>query len=70
MDVGLTFRKDGPNTDNLTGYSDSDFTELKDMRHSTVGHIFTLARRVVSHSSKRQPIIALSSCEVEYMCQD
>jgi hypothetical protein len=67
MNIDLTFRKNELDTDGLTGYSDSDFAELKDKRHSTEGYIFTLAGGVISHSSKRQSIIALSSCEVEYM---
>jgi hypothetical protein len=67
MDIGLTFQKGGLDTNDLIGYSDSDFAGLKDKRHSTGGYIFSLAGGVISHSSKRQPTIALSSCEAEYM---
>jgi hypothetical protein len=67
MNIDLIFRKNEPDTDNLTSYSDSDFAELKDKRHSIESYIFILIEEVISHSLKRQSIIALSSCEVEYM---
>jgi hypothetical protein len=70
INVGLTFKRSedqqSENSD-LTGYSDSDFAGLKDKRHSTGGYVFMLADGAISHSSKQQPTIALSSCEAEYM---
>jgi hypothetical protein len=51
----------------LIGYSDSDFAGLKDKRHLTRNYIFMLADEAISHSFKQQLIIALSSCEIEYM---
>ena len=65
LNTGFNFRRDSP--DDLTGYSDSDFAGLKDKRHSTGGYVFMLAGGAISHSSKQQPVIALSSCEAEYM---
>jgi hypothetical protein len=66
INVGLTFNKQSENSD-LIDYSDSDFAGLKDKRHSTRDYIFMLADDAISHSSKQQFIIALSSCEAEYM---
>ncbi len=63
INVDLTFNQ----SDDLIGYSDSDFVELKDKRHSTESYVFMLADEAISHSSKQQFIIALSSCKVEYM---
>ncbi len=51
----------------LIDYSDSDFVELKDKRHSTKEYTFMLADETITHSSKQQLIIVLSSCEIEYM---
>jgi hypothetical protein len=48
-------------------YSDSDFADLKNKRHSTNDYVFMLADESISHSSRQQQIIALSFCEVEYM---
>ena len=43
------------------GMTDSDWA----VKHSTSGYVFTLAQAAISWSSKRQPTIALSSCEAE-----
>jgi hypothetical protein len=51
----------------LIDYSDSDFVKLKDKRHSTEDYVFILIDKVISHLFKQQLIIALSSCEIEYM---
>jgi hypothetical protein len=48
-------------------YSDSDFVDLKDKRHSTNEYVFMLVDEAISHSSKQHQMIALSSCEAEYM---
>ncbi len=53
--------------DDLVSYSDSDFAELKDKRHSIDEYVFMLVDEAISHSSKQQQTIALSSCEAEYM---
>lgn len=47
----------------LTGMSDSDWA----VRHSTSGYVFSLGRAAISWGSKRQPTIALSSCDAEIM---
>jgi hypothetical protein len=60
INVDLTFNQ-SENSD-LTDYSDSDFVELKDKRHSTENYVFMLADEAINHSFKQQFIIALSSC--------
>jgi hypothetical protein len=68
INVGLIFkRSNDQHSDDLTGYSDSDFAGLKDKRHSTGDYVFMLAEDAISHSFKQQLIIVLSSCEIEYM---
>jgi hypothetical protein len=75
INVDLTFERSNDHESNdqqsensdLIGYSDSDFAGLKDKRHSTGEYVFILADEAISHSFKQQPIIALSSCEAEYM---
>jgi hypothetical protein len=72
LNVELKFSKKSQNdnsysNDDLIDYSDSDFAGLKDKRHSTDGYVFMLAGGAISHSSKQQQTIALSSCEAEYM---
>ena len=54
---------------NLQGYTDADWAGDLDTRRSTSGYIFNVGSGAISWSSKRQPTVALSSCEAEYMGQ-
>ena len=58
---------DGSSHARLIGYSDSDWGENKDDRHSTSGQVFTLANGTISWHSRRQKTVALSVAEAEYM---
>lgn len=51
----------------IEGYSDSDWAGNKESRKSTSGFIFMLNGGPVSWCSKRQPTVALSSTEAEYI---
>ena len=55
----------------LIGFSDSDFAGDCHDRKSTSSHIFFFGWMAVSWSSQKQSIVALSSCEAEYVatCQ-
>jgi len=53
----------------LSGYTDADWGGDTATRRSTSGYIFNLGSGAISWSSKRQPTVALSSCEAEYMGQ-
>eukprot|EP00965_Chrysotila_dentata_P240813 6203928-Pleurochrysis_carterae.AAC.1 len=59
MSVGLRYARadDLP----LTCFLDSDWAT----RHSTSGHVFLYGRAAITWSSKKQPTVALSSCEAE-----
>ena len=47
----------------LEGYSDADWA----VQRSQSGFVFTLGRASISWGSKRQPVVALSTCESELM---
>ena len=49
------------------GYCDSDWGSNIDDRRSITGYVFTLGGGAVSWQSKKQPTVALSSVEAEYM---
>lgn len=52
---------------NITCYSDADWANDKDERRSCTGYVFLKNGGAISWYSKRQPTIALSSTEAEYM---
>jgi hypothetical protein len=51
----------------LVGFSDADWCGDKIERKSTSGYLFKFQGAPVSWCSKKQPVIALSSCEAEYV---
>ena len=53
----------------LNGYTDADWAGDHHTRRSTSGFVFNVGSGAISWSSKRQPTVALSSCEAEYMGQ-
>ena len=65
-DYGLFYKK-GDLKGELIGYNDSDFVGDCNDRKSTSGHIFFFGGMAVSWSSQKHSIVALSSCEAEYI---
>lgn len=51
----------------LVGYSDSDLAGDVDDRKSTSGMVFYLGASLITWASQKQKIVALSSCEAEYI---
>ncbi|KAF2315618.1 hypothetical protein GH714_040132 [Hevea brasiliensis] len=64
-DFGLFYKKGVMS--NLIGFTDSDFAGDQDDRKSTSGHVFMLGSAAVSWSSKKQPIVTLSTTEAEFV---
>eukprot|EP00253_Pinus_taeda_P007975 PITA_07975 len=52
---------------NLFGYTDSDWDGSVDDRKSTSGYLFHMGSGAISWASKKQPIVALSTAEAEYV---
>jgi hypothetical protein len=63
--LGLWYLKGS--TFNLLGYSDSDYAGCKVDRKSTTGTCQFLGRSLVSWSSKKQNLVALSTTEAKYV---
>jgi hypothetical protein len=69
MSLGLVYRS-SPSTmplNTLWGYVDSDWAGCPDSRQSTSGFVFMLNCAAISWRSKRQPTVALSSAEAEFI---
>ena len=53
--------------DDLIGYSDADWAGNREDRRSTSGFVFMLSGAAISWASKKQPCVALSTAEAEYI---
>jgi hypothetical protein len=62
--LGITYR---PPPLRLQGYSDADWAGDMDTRRSTTGYIVMLNNGAIAWKSRRQPTVALSTMESEYM---
>ena len=63
----LRLTYEGSISEILTVYADADWAGDLDDRHSTSGNVFIMGGGAVSWMSKKQPIVALSTAEAEYV---
>ncbi|XP_071729414.1 secreted RxLR effector protein 161-like [Rutidosis leptorrhynchoides] len=68
MDYGVFYRR-GMKGD-LVGYKDSDYAGDDEDSRSTSGYVFMMSGGGVAWSSKKQPIVTLSSTEAESCVDD
>jgi len=66
QELGLRYSRSEFNGNVLTAYCDSDFAGDPDDRRSVTGYIMFLNGGPVVWSSKRQPIVSVSSSEAEF----
>lgn len=67
-DYGLLFpATSGKSREKLMGYADADWCGDLVERKSTTGYVFKFLNAAVSWCSKKQNVVALSSCEAEYI---
>lgn len=64
-DLKLTFTKDESNE--MRGYCDSDWASSPEDRRSCTGYIFLFQNGAIAWNSCKQPTVALSTAEAEYM---
>ncbi|KAG9767303.1 hypothetical protein KCU88_g7475, partial [Aureobasidium melanogenum] len=53
----------------LKGFTDADWAGCRDTRRSTAGYLFNIGSGAISWQSKRQSVVALSTCEAEFLGQ-
>ncbi|XP_062014728.1 secreted RxLR effector protein 161-like [Rosa rugosa] len=64
-ELGIAYRRGGE--EKLVGFADSDYAGDIDDRKSTSGYVFMLGTGAVSWSSKKQPVVTLSTTEAEFI---
>ena len=64
VNLALQYRAKGGE---LIGYSDSDWANNLDDRHSTTGNVFLMSGGAISWISQKQATVALSTAEAEYV---
>ena len=62
-DCIIVYRRAG----NLHGYTDSDYAGDRDERKSTSGYVLLNSGGAISWRSKKQRVVAESSCKAEYV---
>lgn len=65
VDLGILYSKGG--SEELIAYADSDYAGDVDDRKSTSGYVFFLGTGAISWSSKKQPVVTLSTTEAEFI---
>ena len=58
-----------PKDFSLHGYSDASHSDDSNNSRSVSGYLYMFAGGPVTWSSKKQPVVALSSCETEYIAR-
>ncbi|WVZ93229.1 hypothetical protein U9M48_039227 [Paspalum notatum var. saurae] len=64
---GLHYKREGEGQAQLVGFSDADMAGDLDGRKSTSGVLFFLGGNPITWQSSKQKVVALSSCEAEYI---
>lgn len=65
-DDGIFFERGGGD-DELIAYTDSDYAGDLEDRKSTSSYVFLLSSGAISQSSRKQPVISLSTTEAEFI---
>ncbi|PRQ17740.1 putative RNA-directed DNA polymerase [Rosa chinensis] len=65
INLGVLYRRNGE--EKLEAFTDSDYAGDVDDRKSTSGYIFMFSDGAVSWSSKKQPVVTLSTTEAEFI---
>lgn len=65
VELGILYKKKGG--EQLVGFTDSDYAGDLDDRKSTSGYVFKMCSSAVAWSSKKQPVVSLSTTEAEFI---
>ena len=65
--INLCIKYERSADNRLVGFSDADWAGDMNDRHSTAGNLFMMSGAAIAWSSKKQPVVALSTTEAEYV---
>uniref|UniRef100_A0A1X7U146 Reverse transcriptase Ty1/copia-type domain-containing protein n=1 Tax=Amphimedon queenslandica TaxID=400682 RepID=A0A1X7U146_AMPQE len=65
--IDLSLKFDRSTSKTLIGFTDADWAGDRDDRHSTTENLFMMSGGAVSWLSRKQPVVALSTTEAEYI---
>ena len=65
VSLGMFYKKGV--SEELVGYTDSDYAGDQDDKKSTSGYVFLMSSGAISWSSKKQPVVTLSTTEAEFI---
>ena len=65
--INLCIKYERSADNRLVGFSDADWAGDMDDRHSTTENLFMMSGAAIDWSSKKQPVVALSTTEAEYV---
>ncbi|XP_040361976.1 secreted RxLR effector protein 161-like [Rosa chinensis] len=67
VELGVCYKEGANSGEELVAFSNSDYAGNVDDRRSTSGYVFMLSNGVVAWSSKKQPVVTLSTIEAEFI---
>lgn len=67
VELGIFYRRSESINMKLMAFTDCDYASDLDDRRSTSGYSFLMSSGAISWASKKQPIVALSTTEAEYI---
>jgi hypothetical protein len=67
VDLGICYKWGAATDEMLEAFSDSDYAGDQDDRRSTSGYVFMFSGGAVAWSSKKQPVVSLSTTEAEFI---
>lgn len=67
IELGIFYRRSESSSTRLMAFTDSDYAGDLDDRRSTTGCVFLIGSGAISWASKKQPVVALSTTEAEYI---
>ena len=64
IDLGINYKS---NDASLTSYSDADFANNELDCRSLTGYVFKIGNAAITWNTRKQPMVALSTMEAEYI---